>query len=198
MDKARQHRFEREKLVWRYANALEQGDFETITWILQEAEADPVLEQMILEINDGLIEEDELVTPSSDVELVHKLILTHLPSAVSDDSEELELPPLTVAQVVSELQKEPQLWRQNQREDATALEHLKRSQEPLPEQLTERGVRQLFERVRLSVSDRFQELFRETAIFLSLGREQDIARLAATRKQREARKKGSKSGKRDD
>lgn len=42
----------REKTLFRYSGALERGDFDTVSAILQEAERDPELEQMILELNE--------------------------------------------------------------------------------------------------------------------------------------------------
>jgi hypothetical protein len=43
----------REKLLFRYSNALERGDFDTVQAVLREAENDAVLERMILELNDA-------------------------------------------------------------------------------------------------------------------------------------------------
>jgi hypothetical protein len=42
----------REKALYRYSSALDRGDFEAVSSILEEAEADPVLEQMLLEVNE--------------------------------------------------------------------------------------------------------------------------------------------------
>jgi hypothetical protein len=42
----------REKTLYRYSSALERGDFEVVSSILEEAETDPVLEQMLLEVNE--------------------------------------------------------------------------------------------------------------------------------------------------
>jgi len=42
----------RENLLFRYSTALELGDFDTIIAILQSAESDPVLERMILAVNE--------------------------------------------------------------------------------------------------------------------------------------------------
>jgi Ca-activated chloride channel family protein len=41
----------REKLVFRYSAALSRGDFESVETILEQAESDPILESMILELN---------------------------------------------------------------------------------------------------------------------------------------------------
>ena len=66
-------------------------------------------------------------------------------------------------------------------------EQLRLNETPLPEELTGRKLRQFFAQLGVSVSDRFRELFRETAIFLSVSREQDMARLSAARRQSQQR-----------
>lgn len=45
-------KYTRERLVFRYVNALERGDLETVGVILEQAEQDAELERMILEVND--------------------------------------------------------------------------------------------------------------------------------------------------
>jgi hypothetical protein len=47
----------REKILYRYSSAIERGDFETAAAILAQAEGDPQLEQMIMEINAALVTE---------------------------------------------------------------------------------------------------------------------------------------------
>jgi hypothetical protein len=45
----------REKALYRYSTALERGDLETVAQALEQAENDPVLESMILELNQALL-----------------------------------------------------------------------------------------------------------------------------------------------
>ncbi|KAB2852370.1 MAG: hypothetical protein F9K46_19200, partial [Anaerolineae bacterium] len=52
-----QRNLAREKLLFRYTNALERGDFATVEAILQEARHDAELERMIAEINAALSQE---------------------------------------------------------------------------------------------------------------------------------------------
>ncbi len=52
-----QRNLAREKLLFRYTNALERGDFATVEAILQEAHHDAELERMIAEINAALSQE---------------------------------------------------------------------------------------------------------------------------------------------
>jgi hypothetical protein len=42
----------REKALYRYSSALERGDFEVVSSILEKAEEDPVLARMLLEVNE--------------------------------------------------------------------------------------------------------------------------------------------------
>lgn len=49
----------REKAAFAYSTALEIGDFERVTAVLQQAEHDPILEQMLLELNEAQQEEME-------------------------------------------------------------------------------------------------------------------------------------------
>lgn len=56
---ARQQRLAREKAVYQYITALEQGDIDTIAALLQQAEHDPTLEQMIMEAHEEYAREDQ-------------------------------------------------------------------------------------------------------------------------------------------
>ncbi len=47
----------REKLLYRYTSAVERGDFTAAAAILAQAEGDPQLEQMIVEVNAALVDE---------------------------------------------------------------------------------------------------------------------------------------------
>lgn len=56
---ARQQRLAREKAVYQYITALEQGDIDTIAALLQQVEHDPTLEQMIMEAHEEYAREDQ-------------------------------------------------------------------------------------------------------------------------------------------
>ena len=53
----------REKTLYRYQSAVEQGNFAQVADMLAQAENDPVLEQMILELNEVLMMSETAVTP---------------------------------------------------------------------------------------------------------------------------------------
>lgn len=58
---------EKEKYLFRYSSALERGDFESVSALLLQAEADPELEGMLLELNQAY-QEEPAVQPTSKVE----------------------------------------------------------------------------------------------------------------------------------
>ena len=92
---------------------------------------------------------------------------------------------VTVADVAARLQADEAIRGRSRQEVMAAMQNLRQVTTPLPDNLSQRGVRQLFERLGLTVSERVQDVFREAAIFLAMGRRQNMARLAATRRQRQ-------------
>jgi hypothetical protein len=183
---------QRERLLYSYFCALERGDFDEVARVLNEAQRDLALERMILEINEELIAEQAASAMDEEAETVRELIRRHLPSALLEDEEEIEMPPLTVSRVVGRLKDDPVSWDQAAREDKAAIERLGKLEEPLPASLTLKSVSEFFNLLGVSVSIRFQKLFRETAIFLSMGREQGMAQMAAARRQKKARNESRK------
>src|SRR5258708_39542510 len=90
----RQRRLDREKAAYRYTTALDQGDIDTIATVLQQAERDPELEQMILEIHEAYTAGDGPASTPIEVE-IPSFSLRSLPRsarpktvayALSDDS----------------------------------------------------------------------------------------------------------------
>jgi hypothetical protein len=173
----------REKALYLYANALERGDFATIEAILEQATGDIELDEMIFELH--LADQDEQEnTHADDAALVRELIRTHLPSGLAEsEDEDLEVPPLTVGDVCASLQTKAAIQGGDAGEMKSLTEKLRQSEAPLPEELTGRKIRQFFAQLGVSVSERYQELFREAAIFLSMSREQGMARLSAARRE---------------
>ncbi len=178
---------EREKILYRYSCALERGDFDTIVAILKRAENDALLERMIVEWNAAYALEQQIAIDAQDVALVRELLAKHLPSGILDESE-AELPRPTVSDVIARMSSDAALKKQLECEAQPAISQLQQSNTPLPRNLTQRGVREIFVTLGVSVSQSFEKFFRETAIFLSMGHEQGRARLAATRRQRQKRR----------
>ena len=173
-----------EKALYRYSSALARGDFDTVAAVLHEAEQDPALEQMILELHAEYQVEEDAIQAATDAEIVRGLLRTHLPSGQDSQVEETTPTPITIGDVVARLQADVALGGQSDREIKAVSQRLRQSNKALPENLSQRGISRLFEQIGVDVSKRFQKLFRDTAIFLSMGREQGMTRLAATRHQR--------------
>jgi hypothetical protein len=184
MNERQSRGLDREKLLLRYTTALDAGDFESITTILQHAQQDPELEQMILEINDHYVDEVEAAAQAQDDAVVRELVQTHLLSALS--TAEIEPPPLTVGHVLARIHADAALRGKVERDALAATRDLQATETPLPTDLSLRGVTKLLEQLGVQVGRRFQNLFRETAIFMRMGRNQGMARLAATRRQQQA------------
>jgi hypothetical protein len=62
---------EKEKYLFRYSSALERGDFETVSSLLLQAEADPELEGLLLDLNLAY-QEEPLVQPVARTETPQK------------------------------------------------------------------------------------------------------------------------------
>lgn len=60
----------REKLIYQYVTALDEGDLDAIDPVLEAAREDPELEQAIAEINLAYLEEEGIAPPRSDTRLV--------------------------------------------------------------------------------------------------------------------------------
>lgn len=173
----------RERTLYRYSSALERGDFDTVASVLHEAEQDPVLERMILEVNEVYQEEYDAAVQADDASLVRKLIHEYLPSGMADMEEITDVPHLVVNDVIARLQADIALSGQVDKEITIVTQRLQQTKKPLPEDLSQRGIQKLFGQIGVAVSKRFQKLFRQTAILLSMGREQGLAHLAAARRQ---------------
>ncbi len=179
----------REKALYRYANALERGDADTLATILHEAESDAILEQQITEMHGMYLEEKHMEMVAQHTEQVQQMLRQHIPSGFESMIDDIAIPSLTVGDVVARLQSDAAVRGPVKQELVTVVQQLRQNITPLPQSLSIRGVQNLFTQIGVSVSDRFQKLFRETAIFLSMGREQGIAQLAATRRQQQQAKK---------
>jgi hypothetical protein len=183
----RQSRIDREKALYRYIRALDRGDLDMIAAVLEQAERDPALEQMILETHEAFLAEENSTAEQGAAETVRELLRRCLPSGFAKEAEEMELAPLTVSDVIGRLQSDAAINALVAREEERVIEQLRQSHAQLPEDLSKRGLRRFFEGLGLSLSEGLQKLFRETAVLLSIGREQHAARLAATRRQRQQR-----------
>ncbi len=188
MDKkqpTREQRLAREQAVIAYLNAYERGDFDTMSTVLQRAEHDSELGDLIWNVLAAYQAEEEDERRESDVVLVRQLLLQHLSSGWETIPDAADIPPLTVSDVVARMQADEAVKGSVKQELKTVVPQLRQSTVPLPTNLGLHGVRALFAQLGLRVSKQLQKVFSETALFLTAGREQGMAHLAATRRQRE-------------
>jgi hypothetical protein len=179
--------FVREKALHRYVSAFEQGDFDTMDEVLQQAMTDPFLEEMIMEAHEYFQGDEKVTLLQKDAEKILDLVVQHLPSGIPDEEEAISIPPLTMSDVLMSLQEDTTI-QGSLRQEAQRI-HAKLSSSPpsLPENLGLREVSQLFAHLNIQVSARLQKQFREKAIFLAMGRQRGIAQLAAARRQKTKR-----------
>ncbi len=175
----------REKALYWYMDAFERGDFENMAHILQQAERDPELEEMIWEVQTAYLIEREVERQEHDIALVRQLMRKHLPSGLATTQAVEEIPQLTVSDVVARMQADESVKGPLGQEFQGVVQQLRQSSVPLPHNLGLQGIRMLFARLGVRASKQMQKLFSETALFLSSGRAQGMAQLTATRRQQE-------------
>src|SRR5437016_454574 len=74
-------RIERERALFLFTCALDRGDFKTIAALYEQAETDPDLERMLLELNEVHLAEMEETNWEQAAGQVRALLAQHLPSA---------------------------------------------------------------------------------------------------------------------
>jgi hypothetical protein len=195
MDKqqsTREQRLMREKALLTYMDAYESGNFDTMSMVLQQAEQDPELGNLIWNVLAAYQSEEEEEGRESDVELVRQLLRQHLTSGWEIALNVEEIPPLTVSDIIARIQADEAVKGPVKQELNIVVQQLRQSTVPLPANLGRHGIHTLFMQLGLRVSKHLQKVFSETALFLTAGREQGMAHLAATRRQRERSRQGEK------
>src|ERR1041384_5223814 len=158
---------EREKELYLYSVALEQGDFETIEKVLQVAESDAVFERMLMEVNEVYQAEYEQTAHEEAATLVRQLLREHLLSALPVDEE--ELPPLTVGDVIAKMQVEAAQRGKARKETLAIAGQLQHSPIPIPFPLRLPEVRRLLKQLGVSTNLPVEKLFPDKAHFFSMG-----------------------------
>lgn len=181
----REQRLAREKALHRYMDAFERNDFDTMSQVLAQAEQDPELENLIWEVHAAYAAEEEVEQREHDVEQVQHLLRRHLPSGWETPVNIEDMPPLTISDVAARMQADEAVRGSVKQELNNVVQRLRQSNTTLPENLGLRSVRDLFAQLGVQASKQLQKLFSETALFLRSGRQQGMAQMAATRRQRE-------------
>lgn len=183
----------REKAVYLYFRALERGHNEVMARILKQAENDAQLEAMIWEGHQLELAERDLSEQTEASKTLVGALEEAFPGKVLQSPEPVfqAPPPLTLADVAARLQTEESAQGTliSAPADRNALSQLSQMREQgLPPRLTPRHLKKLFAQLGLQTTQRFQEQFKEAAVFLSMGRGHS-AHLAATRSARSRQKK---------
>jgi hypothetical protein len=174
----------REKALYCYISAFERGDFEEMDRVLQQAMFDPLLDEMIMQAHEYYQAEEKIALREEDFAKIRQLVMQHLPSGIPDEDEAIDIPPLTVSDVFDKLQEDRTVQGSLKQEVQQIRSTLGQGEMPLPENLAIKNIYRFFEQLGVAMSARLQKLFREKAIFLSMARQQGIAQLAATRRQK--------------
>lgn len=170
----------REKAIYRYVEALDKAELDTIAAVLNLAVDDPELNQAITEVNFAIQEEMQLTPLAADAEIVRMLIHKHLHCA--RDVTEVKDLPLTIGEVAAKLKSERRVPFTDEKSNNLILN----SQQSLPALLSLEATRLLGKELGVKASDRYWRAFRDAAITLSMGRGHE-SQLLAAREQRERR-----------
>ena len=187
----------REKAVYLYFRALERGDNEAMARILKQAENDAQLEAMIWEGHQLELTERDLSEQKEASKTLVGALEEAFPGKVLQAPEPVfeAPPPLTLADVAARLQTDESAQGKliSAPADRNALNQLSQMRaQGLPPRLTPRHLKKLFAQLGLQTTQRFQEQFKEAAVFLSMGRGQSTY-LAATRSARSRKKEVEKT-----
>lgn len=173
----------RQKAIQRYVSALDKGNLDDVLVVLEEATEDPILDRMIVEINQAIEQEEGLTPFAKDAQLVRTLVEKHFDNfqlAESDDR------PITVGDVAARMQAD----RNVPVSDQVVHKELVRLAIPLPKFLNIQAIRKLASNLQVNASEKFWRVFRDTAIMMGIGRGQ--ARMAAARKQKARKSRANK------
>lgn len=164
----------------RYLDALDTGDVALLAELWEQAAVDPQLEQVLGELTDGLaLEEERDPAWVADADKLRSLLRDHLPSGFR---EEYELPPLTVREVASQLQKDSILRARFHESDQAANSRLLADTTPIPRELGLPHFDKWKTTLGIRASAHYWRAFRQAAVLLAMGRCQQAGELAAARR----------------
>lgn len=172
----------RTQLLFRYIRALDEGDGDALSAVLDAALRDEELSRLLDEVNTFWAQEQEVSPASPQVELVRQLAERHFPAAF----EAPETPaPLTVADVAAKLHA---AWRANAaiaRADREVAQKLLGVNLLVPVTARfEALAREISAQFSLEASDRFWLKFKNAAISLTLRGTTPQTQLALAREER--------------
>jgi hypothetical protein len=169
----------RERLALRYLDAHDAGDLDTIAALWEQAGADPELEHLLRELEEGLAQEMGLGGDwQADAARVLALARRHLPSAFPPEEPR---GPLTASDVARQLEAEPEFRRLGPA-DRAAHARLLADATPLPEALGQPPLDAWLRDLGVAPGPVYRRAFRKVAVLLDMARCQQEGRLAAARR----------------
>ena len=167
-----------ERSIDRYIRALDSGDLDEIAIVLQSAERDDELDQIIEEVNLAYAEEMGFSSASVESAQIRTLLKEHFPSAFGQLGKNQ---PITVSEVAAHLVAK-RLVPPSEQESNSKLLNVHQT---LPDWLSLPEIRKLINQFGFEISERFLKVFHDAAIQMSMGRGQ--AQMAATRRNKSRR-----------
>lgn len=149
----------RENAIYRYVRALDKGDLESISHVLELALDDAELDRILIEINRAY-EEENIGTFSGDAEFVQMLLNKHFPEGFTYNFNSI-----TVGHVAAMLQKKHSISPSDQ----VAHRVLIKSSVVLPKELNINDVKKLATTIGVTASESYWRAFRNVAITISMG-----------------------------
>src|SRR4051812_27711951 len=177
-DRERHDDERRELAVARYVWALDEGDLDALTVVLQEAEIDALLDDQLAGVTEALHAEAGLPPAVDQARLVRRLLRQHLPSAFPSD-EEPTAP--TVGDAARQLQADLAAGPTLAPADAQAHARLLASDAPLPVPVTATAVQRIAGALGVAASPRYWERFRRAAVVVAVSQQRGMVQLAAAR-----------------
>ncbi len=183
-----------DRLLLRYAEALETEDWDAYEAIWRQAETDRELEAALHELHRGMLEEHAGEAGRTDnAETVRRLLEEHFPERPAE-KENFDRP-LTAGDVAVRLQADVASSAVRLVEaDRTANEQLIGNATPLPDQLKQSVLETWCGGLGVSASKEYWRQFRQAALRLTMARSHQQTRLAAAREQSPPRKKKEDRG----
>lgn len=161
-----------ERAAHRYIKALDAGDIDGVTAVLEEAQHDAELDHVITEINLAFHEELQLDTFTADAGLVKELAAKHFQSVAMAEPQHT---PLTVGEVAARLKE----MRRVPFSDVKVNDELLTNKSHMPTLLSMAEVKKLAEALGVKASNFYWKKFRDAAIALRMRHGQSQVRLAA-------------------
>ena len=168
----------RDKVIYRYVQALDEGDLDAVAAILDSALQDAELDAAITEIHLAVQEEEQLTPVTGDAETVRGLLRKHFAHTIEAAPEHDT--PLTVGEVAARLKSDRRVPFVDQQvnERLLGISHV------LPTLLSIQAVNQMAVELGVTASPRYWRAFRDAGIMLNMARSNRQAQLAAAREER--------------